>query len=157
MRLWEASSGRLLRSLAGHESPVSSVAFSPDGLLLASASGDKTVRLWEASSGRLLRSLAGHESPVSSVTFSPNGLRLASSGNDNTVRLWDVESGALGATLYAAAEGSAVFTPDGRYKVSGNLGGTFWYVCGLCRFEPGELDPFLPPGTLRELRDGEAL
>lgn len=36
------------------------------------------------------------------------------------------------------------FTPDGRYKLGGDIAGSFWHVIGLCRFEPGELDPYLP-------------
>ena len=157
VRLWEVSSGKLLRSFTGHEHSVNGVAFSRDGLRIASASADQSVRIWEVSSGQLLRSFHGHEGILYSVAFSPDGLLLASSGQDNTIRLWDVETGALHATLLATAEGWAAFTPDGRYKVSGNLGGAFWYVCGLCRFEPGELDPFLPPGTLREMAADEAL
>ncbi len=57
----------------------------------------------------------------------------------------------------ATAEGWVAFTPTGHYRVSGDLGGAFWYVIGLCRFELGELDPFLPPGTLRPLGDDEQL
>ena len=66
-------------------------------------------------------------------------------------------TGTLLAILYPTAEGWAAFTPEGRYKFDGNLAGGFWYALGLCRFEPGELDDFLPPGTLQRLALDEPL
>jgi hypothetical protein len=46
-------------------------------------------------------------------------------------------------TLLGLAEGWAALSPDGRYKTEGEVAGQFWYAAGMCRFEPGELDPYL--------------
>ena len=54
-------------------------------------------------------------------------------------------------------DGWVAFTPTGRYKLGGATAGLFWYAINLCRFEPGELDPFLPPGTLVRVQDDEPL
>ena len=59
-------------------------------------------------------------------------------------RLWDVATGACYAILVHLPQGWVAYTPDGCYKLGGDIGGGFWHVIGLCRFEPGELDPYLP-------------
>jgi WD40 repeat protein len=106
----------------------------------------------------LLASVQAHARRVSAVAFSRGGALLASGGDDGAVRLWRTDAAARDAlddpvatslitphlTLLGLPEGWAAFSPDGRYKSGGAASGEFWHVVGLCRFEPGELDPYLP-------------
>jgi WD40 repeat protein len=69
------------------------LAFSPNGLWLATADLDRTVRLREATTGREVRRFTGSGLRAKVLTFSPDGTRLVTGGSDRTVRLWDVESG----------------------------------------------------------------
>jgi WD40 repeat protein len=90
IRLWDADSGQLLRTLEGHTDWVNRLAFSPDGRLLASRAGGNTIRLWDVATGQPLRALEGHTFSVLSVAFSPDERTLASGSGDGTVRLWGV-------------------------------------------------------------------
>ena len=91
-RLWDAKSGKALRTLGGHQGEVDFVDFSPDGKAVASGCKDKTIRLWDVESGELKKVLKGHTGRVESLKFSPDGKTLATGGGggDTTVRLWDL-------------------------------------------------------------------
>jgi WD40 repeat protein/nucleoside phosphorylase len=142
--LWNVATATSLHAFSQHTAGVTSVAFSADGTTLASGSRDTTVRLWDVATATSLRTFSGHTAPVASVAFSPDGTTLASASYDGTLRLWSIATGSCLAILLPRPEGWVAFTPDGRYKLGGDIGGSFWHVIGLCRFEPGELDPYLP-------------
>jgi WD40 repeat protein len=72
-RVWDASTGELLRSLMGHRDSINSAAFSLDGARIVTASGDKTARMWDTGSGEMLRELKGHHGTIFSAEFSPDG------------------------------------------------------------------------------------
>jgi WD40 repeat protein len=120
IKLWDFSSGRLLRTLTGHTAWVYSVAFSPDGKLLASGSADNSVGLWDVESGRQLRSLTGHKDQVSSVAFSPDGRSIASGSWDHGINIWDVSSGKAVKALSGHPDFvlSVSFSPDGKTLAS---------------------------------------
>jgi WD40 repeat protein len=79
-------------TLNGHTQPAISVAFSPNGKLLASSSLDKTIKLWEVATGKERATLRGHTSLVRCVAFSPDNRMLASASYDKTIKLWDISA-----------------------------------------------------------------
>ncbi|HEX8845237.1 MAG TPA: caspase family protein [Pyrinomonadaceae bacterium] len=110
---------------------LTSIAFSPDGKTLASASwdvnADPPVKLWDVATGTELRVLDGSFNHTS-VAFSPKGRILASGGSDGSVRLSDIATGREVRTL--AADGPVAFSPDGKILASGSATSTvkFWAV-----------------------------
>lgn len=90
VRLWDVATGQERAPLRGHTDIIHSLAYSPDGTMLATASMDKTVKLWDTTSGEELATLQGHTNAVKCVAFSPDGRMLASGSWDSTVKVWDV-------------------------------------------------------------------
>ena len=75
------------------------VAFNKEGTLLASGSGDRTIKLWNVESRTEVATLKGHSDSVNSVAFNSEGTLLASGSYDRTIKLWNVESRTEVATL----------------------------------------------------------
>ena len=113
--------GGLLR---GHYHAITSVAISPDGTLIVSASHDRTVRIWDLNAGTLIgKPLEGHDRYVNSVVFSPDGTKIASGSDDKTIRLWSVKTQVMiGKPLEGHSDHvtSVVFSCDGTFIVSGS-------------------------------------
>jgi WD40 repeat protein len=86
--LIDADGGDPLRTFEDHSFQVNSLAFSPNGELLISGSGDQKVHIWRVEDGALLYTLEGHTDDVNSVIFSPDGRTIASGSEDDTVILW---------------------------------------------------------------------
>jgi RNA polymerase sigma factor (sigma-70 family) len=104
---------------------VSSVVYSPDGKLLASAGWDRTIRLWDTATGKEVRRLEGHLGHVLCVAFSPDGKSLVSGGRegpnqDRPLRLWEVATGRELRPLTGFLNwnwgqvGTVAYSPDGR-------------------------------------------
>ncbi len=146
--LWNATSGEKLRRLEGHGGAILNVAYSPDQRSLASAGDDRTIRLWDVETGACRARLDGHGDTVVRVAWSADGRHLYSGSSDNTIRVWELPGGLCLVVLVHLPEGWVAFAPNdrlrsGRYKLGGETAGEFWHSIGLCRFEPGELDPYL--------------
>ena len=144
VKLWDVATGRKVHTLRGHGNAVTSVtfvedpeegifmsrevfcsmAFAPDGQMLASGDEDGTVKLWDVAMGREVRTLRGHRVSVGSVAFTPDGRMLASGGVEGSVKLWDVATGREVRTLrrHGDLTDSMAFTPDGRLLSAGESG-----------------------------------
>jgi WD40 repeat protein len=135
VKLWDVATGTLLRTISGPEGDVDSVAFSPDGRMIAAARGPvpgtkdyNAVQLWDAATGTLVRSLSGYTNDnvcqrwVMSAAFSPDGKTLACGSGDKTILLWDVTWGTLVRVFSGHTEfvDSVVFSPDGKTLASGS-------------------------------------
>ena len=125
IHLWDPLTGDTTATLT-HDANIKSIAFSPDGLLLASAGEDGTVHLWNPQTAQPQPPLIGHTDSVLSVAFSFDGSLLASGSADNTIRLWDPNTGTLQATLRGHTDSvlSVAFSPDGSLLASGSADGT---------------------------------
>ena len=88
LKLWDVATGGEVCTFRGHTDAIASVAFSPDGKRLATASVDKTVRVWEVATGNEVLSLKRYTDTVHSVAFSPDGKRLAAGGHDKMLKVW---------------------------------------------------------------------
>src|SRR5512135_3241260 len=92
------------------------VAWSPDGMHIATAGDDGTARIWDAETGEEQLRLTGHMNWLWSVAWSPDGTHLATASEDGTVRVWEASSGLeISDIRLASPVWQATWSPDGAY------------------------------------------
>lgn len=185
--LWSVDDGQRRQTLIDRpDTKIVSLAFSPDGQLLATAEGDHRVQIWRARDGRLMQTITNAPPPkplpgpgecmdtpcvvsadleaLRSVAFHPTGQTLAVGNWDGTVTLWRVRDGELQLTIDAQASSNIAFSPTGDLIAVGSVGGV-----RLFRSDDGQEERALPvhrdaPGAPRLIPwsvafspDGQAL
>ncbi len=120
LKVWDVGMGNQLLDLSGHAAFILSVALSPDGRRLASASWDQTVRVWDFETGQELFALKRPSGAHSSVVFSPDGQRLAIGSHDGVIRICDSHDGQELYTIKGRSGQiySLAFSPDGKRLAS---------------------------------------
>jgi WD40 repeat protein len=128
IKIWNAETGEVIKTLEGHSDWINSVAFSPDGRYLASGSKDKTIKIWniekiwDLEKEEAEHTLNGHSDEVRSVAYSPDGRYLASASWDKTVKIWRTSTGKMWQefTNHSNEVKAVAYSRDGRYLASGS-------------------------------------
>ncbi len=116
----------LRRRLTGNTLGITRIAWSPSGHILASPSGDRTIKLWDTITGQILHTLSDHTDRINDAAWSPDGTVIASASDDATIKLWDTCTGKCLKTLkgHTAALMRVTFASDGQTLASGSDDGT---------------------------------
>ncbi|NEZ55385.1 eIF2A-related protein [Adonisia turfae] len=120
--LWDLQGNLIGELFQDRESPIISVAFSPDGQYIVGGSFDKTVRLWDLKGNAMSEPFRGHTSKIRSLAFSPDGQYIVGGSFDKTVHLWDLQGNAVREPFQGHTDTveSVAFSPNGKYIVSGS-------------------------------------
>lgn len=122
LKLWSLRTEEAIYTLPWHylNSDISSVAFSPDGKILATGNYDSTIKLWKVEDGQEIHTLTKHSGTVWCVAISPDGKSLVSGSYDQTIKVWNLQTGQEICTFLGHLEAvdSVAISPDGQTLVS---------------------------------------
>ncbi len=126
VQIWNALTGDNPLIYRDHFYFVNAVAWSPDGMKIASASADTNVQVWNAGTGSNALTYRGHASKVNAVAWSPNGMCIASAGDDRTVQIWDATTGETIFTYHGHTKevSSVAWSPNGTRIASASYDAT---------------------------------
>jgi WD40 repeat protein len=131
---WSIANGKQVGAF-DHPARVTSAAFSPDGVLLATGSDDSTVRVWSLGSRRLPAEFACGAGAIVSIAFSRDGKTIAAGTYEGPIQLWNAAAGQQSATLrgHISFVASVAFSPDGRTLASASMDKTIrlWHAPGF--------------------------
>lgn len=144
-QIWDIAKKKVKHLFQGHKQEIYSLDYSRDGRIIASGSGDKTVRIWDVETGQQLHTLytspglehGPSEAGVTSVSISSDNRLVAAGALDTLVRVWDTQTGQQLERLKSHKDSiySVSFAPDGKSLVSGSLDKTLkmWDLSGTSR------------------------
>lgn len=120
VKFWNLRTGMVFHTLTQHAGPITAIALSLNGELLATAS-HQTIKLWDLKMGNLLRTLSAHTDPINALAISPDNYELVSGGQDGRVCFWNLKSKRLDPVGYqhGAPILSIAISPDGQLAMSG--------------------------------------
>jgi WD40 repeat protein len=126
IRVWEAKAGIPGRPLRGHDGPVFTAVYSPDGkTLLSGGTRDKSVRLWDLTTFKVMVVMEGHADEVRFVGFGEKGT-MVSLSKDGVAKLWDADGNKTASFLWTEGADlpyyatSVAVSPDGKTLAVGH-------------------------------------
>ncbi len=116
--IWVLAKNSILRTFGPYR--PTALAYSPSGVIAASAGDESNLTLWDLQTGKEIRTLKGHTDRVIAIAFSPDRRTLLSGSRDKTVKLWDIETGAVRRTFtgHERLVNAVAVSPDGHYGLS---------------------------------------